>query len=130
MLKLSSLALLLALLLPATAERTPNFVVIYTDDQGYGDLGCFGGKHVSTPRIDQMASEGMRLTSFYMAAPLVFLGRGKGKEATPITRIPKEAAQRTENHFAGAVEAHKIYNDYELATKLTEKAVDWIEEIP
>lgn len=51
-------------------ERLPNFVVIFTDDQGYGDLSCFGGKHVRTPRIDQMAREGMRLGSFYVAAPV------------------------------------------------------------
>ena len=48
----------------------PNFVVIFTDDQGYGDLSCFGGKHVHTPRIDQMAEEGSRLTGFYVAAPV------------------------------------------------------------
>jgi arylsulfatase A len=48
----------------------PNFVIIFTDDQGYGDLSCFGGKHVSTPRIDQMAVEGAKLTSFYVAAPV------------------------------------------------------------
>jgi len=52
------------------AAEKPNFVVIFTDDQGYGDLSCFGGKHVSTPRIDQMAAEGSRLTSFYVAAPV------------------------------------------------------------
>ncbi|MEN8792689.1 MAG: sulfatase [Lentimonas sp.] len=46
----------------------PNFVIILTDDQGYGDLGCFGATHVTTPRIDQMATEGARLTNFYMAA--------------------------------------------------------------
>ncbi len=48
----------------------PNFIVIFTDDQGYGDLSCFGGEHVDTPRIDQMAAEGMKLTSFYVAAPV------------------------------------------------------------
>ncbi|MDE3742678.1 sulfatase [Maribacter polysaccharolyticus] len=48
----------------------PNLIIIFTDDQGYGDLSCFGGTHVKTPRIDQMASEGMRLTSFYVAAPI------------------------------------------------------------
>ncbi|NNE93721.1 MAG: sulfatase [Verrucomicrobiales bacterium] len=52
------------------AANQPNFVVIFTDDQGYGDLSCFGGDHVSTPRIDQMAKEGQRLTSFYVAAPV------------------------------------------------------------
>ena len=58
--------------LHAQAERAnrPNFVVIFTDDQGYGDLSCFGGKHVSTPRIDRMAKEGAKLTSFYVAAPV------------------------------------------------------------
>ena len=54
----------------AGTTNKPNFVIIFTDDQGYGDLSCFGGKHVSTPRIDQMAKEGMRLTSFYVAAPV------------------------------------------------------------
>jgi arylsulfatase A len=54
----------------AAPASPPNFIVIFTDDQGYADLGCFGGTHVSTPRIDQMAKEGARLTSFYSAAPL------------------------------------------------------------
>jgi len=48
----------------------PNFIVIFTDDQGYGDLRCFGGNHVHTPAIDKMAEEGMKLTSFYVAAPV------------------------------------------------------------
>ncbi len=52
-----------------TKDR-PNLVIIFTDDQGYADLGCFGGDHVFTPNIDQMAKEGARLTSFYVAAPL------------------------------------------------------------
>ena len=43
----------------------PNFVVIFADDMGYGDAGCFGSKDIRTPRIDGMAKEGMRFTSFY-----------------------------------------------------------------
>ena len=43
----------------------PNFVIIFTDDQGYQDLGCFGSPDIKTPRIDQMAREGMRFTNFY-----------------------------------------------------------------
>ena len=54
----------------SVAAGKPNIVIIFTDDQGYADLSCFGGTHVSTPRIDQMAMEGARLTSFYMGAPL------------------------------------------------------------
>lgn len=51
-------------------KERPNFIIIFTDDQGYADLSCFGGDHVYTPNIDQMAREGARLTSFYVAAPL------------------------------------------------------------
>jgi arylsulfatase A-like enzyme len=57
-----------AWLLPivASAEgKPPNFVVIFCDDLGYADLGCFGTKQIKTPNIDRMAAEGMRLTSFY-----------------------------------------------------------------
>lgn len=47
------------------ADRRPNFVIIFTDDQGYQDLGCYGSPEINTPRVDQMAREGMRFTSFY-----------------------------------------------------------------
>ena len=46
-------------------SRLPNIVIIFTDDQGYQDLGCFGAKGFTTPNIDRMASEGMKFTSFY-----------------------------------------------------------------
>jgi arylsulfatase A-like enzyme len=50
-----------------SAHRTtpPNIVIILADDLGYGDLGCYGQSVIRTPRLDQMATEGMRLTSFY-----------------------------------------------------------------
>lgn len=47
------------------AEQKPNIVVIFTDDQGYADLGCFGSKENQTPVLDQLAMEGTKLTSFY-----------------------------------------------------------------
>jgi len=47
------------------SNTAPNFVIIFTDDQGYGDLGCFGSETIRTPRIDQLAKEGTRFTSFY-----------------------------------------------------------------
>ena len=47
-----------------TPER-PNFIIIFADDQGYGDLGVFGATDFKTPRIDKMASEGMKFTDFY-----------------------------------------------------------------
>ena len=48
----------------------PNFVIIFCDDLGYGDLGCYGNPTIRTPRLDQMAAEGMRFTQFYSAAPV------------------------------------------------------------
>ncbi|MBM3757937.1 MAG: sulfatase, partial [Acidobacteria bacterium] len=47
------------------ASRRPNFVIIFADDLGWGDLGCFGSPNIRTPRIDAMAREGTRLTNFY-----------------------------------------------------------------
>ena len=44
----------------------PNIVIIFTDDQGYEDLGCFGSPDIRTPHIDQMASDGIRFTNFYV----------------------------------------------------------------
>ena len=41
-----------------------NYVLIFCDDLGYGDLGCYGSTKNHTPRIDAMAKEGMRFTSF------------------------------------------------------------------
>ncbi len=60
-------SVLLATLLcgPCFAQDLPNFVVIFADDLGYGDLGCYGNRHIRTPHLDRMAAEGMRLTSFY-----------------------------------------------------------------
>jgi len=51
-------------------ERPPNFVVMFIDDMGYGDIGPFGSKKNSTPHLDRMAAEGMKLTSFYVASPV------------------------------------------------------------
>lgn len=57
-----------ALAAPAAAEeRPPNVVVVIADDLGYGDLGCYGAQGWETPHLDRMASEGVRLTSFYVA---------------------------------------------------------------
>lgn len=47
----------------------PNFVIIFCDDLGYADVGCFGAKGFTTPNIDRMATEGMRFTDFYANAP-------------------------------------------------------------
>lgn len=50
-----------------TGPDQPNIVIIFTDDQGYQDIGCFGSPDIKTPHLDQMAKEGIRLTDFYAA---------------------------------------------------------------
>src|SRR5689334_11790137 len=62
----SLLALLLATPLLA-ADRPPNVVLIYADDMGYADLGCYGNKLIRTPNIDKLAADGVRFTDFYVA---------------------------------------------------------------
>ena len=65
-LKLVLLLIFTISLIPkALSESRPNIVIIFTDDQGYGDLGCYGNKKNKTPRLDQLAKEGIKFTSFY-----------------------------------------------------------------
>lgn len=54
----------------AANAKEPNFIVILCDDLGYGDLGCFGHPRIKTPHLDQLASEGLRLTDCYAGAPV------------------------------------------------------------
>ena len=61
--------LILAALL-AIASAKPNFVIIFCDDLGYGDLSCFGHPTIHTPHLDRLATEGQKWTSFYVAAPV------------------------------------------------------------
>src|SRR5436190_11975456 len=57
------------------AADLPNIVLIFTDDQGYADLGCFGAKGFTTPNIDRLAREGRRFTDFHTAAPVCSASR-------------------------------------------------------
>ncbi len=52
----------------AAAAEHPNIVILFADDLGYGDLGCYGNAKIRTPSLDRMAKEGMRFTDFYSAA--------------------------------------------------------------
>ena len=63
--------ILLALAAPfraGSAAAKPNVVIIFCDDLGYGDLGCYGSPTIRTPHLDRMAAEGLRFTDFYAAA--------------------------------------------------------------
>ena len=61
--------LMSSLLLSTAYARQPNFIVVFIDDMGYGDIGPFGSKINQTPHLERMASEGIKLTSFY-ASPV------------------------------------------------------------
>lgn len=63
---------------PSTDEKKnehPNVVIIFTDDQGYQDLGCFGSPNIATPNIDAMAKKGLILRDFYVAQPVCSASR-------------------------------------------------------
>ena len=55
---------------PTALFEQPNFIVIFADDLGYGDLGCYGHPNIQTPNLDRMAREGIRMTHWYSAAPV------------------------------------------------------------
>src|SRR5437879_8920529 len=55
-----------ATMIAQPAARPPNIVIILADDLGYGDLGAFGSPNIKTPRLDAMAAEGQKWTSFYV----------------------------------------------------------------
>ncbi|MCS7027001.1 MAG: sulfatase-like hydrolase/transferase [Bryobacteraceae bacterium] len=58
--------------LPAPAQTTarPNFIVICTDDQGIGDVGCYGGPEAKTPHLDRLAASGVRFTNWHANSPV------------------------------------------------------------
>lgn len=52
----------------ADVPQSPNVVLIFADDLGYGDLGCYGATKVQTPNIDRLAAEGRRFTDAHSAS--------------------------------------------------------------
>ena len=64
--RLNTIPLLTFLLISRTlAAETPNIIIIYADDLGYGDLGCYGSKAIKTPNLDRLAAGGLRFTAAY-----------------------------------------------------------------
>ena len=224
------------------AEEPPNIVLIFADDLGYGDVGCYGATKVQTPNIDQLAVDGRRFTDahsasavctpsryalltgqyparanggkgvwgpchpngkllidpgtltiasllkdqgydtscfgkwhlgfgsedkndwqeplrpgprdlgfdYYFGVPVVnsappyvyiendrvfggkaddpLVYKGKSKDVTPITPLTIEHGKRVPNWFGGAVDSHKLYNDFTIGTTLAERACKWIDE--
>lgn len=226
---------------PLQAADKPNVVLIFADDLGYGDLGCYGATKIKTPNIDKLAAEGKKFTDAHSASavctpsryglltgqypfranggkgiwnptgletpliidtemltiadvfkrqgydtaafgkwhlgfkegendwqeplrpgpqdlgfdyyfgmpvvnsappyayvendffygsdpddPLINVGR-QGPGSHPLSKLPKAAGHRTPNFYKGQTKAYELFDDYEVGTKLTEKATDWIE---
>ena len=61
---------LLSLLASAAFAAPPNFIVIFCDDLGYGDLACYGSNKNRTPHIDSLARDGRKFSDFYSSSPV------------------------------------------------------------
>lgn len=57
-------------LLCAGSASPPNFVLLFADDLGFGDLGCYGHPTSLTPNLDRLAAGGLRFTDFYVTSPV------------------------------------------------------------
>lgn len=91
--------------------RKPNFIIILTDDQGWGDVGCYGANHVRTPNLDRMASQGLRLTDFYVAQAVCGASRAALLTGCYPNRVGLLGAP---NHQA----THGIHPDEEILPEL------------
>ena len=90
------------------APAKPNVIFILADDLGYGDLGCYGQKHIQTPNIDRLAAEGMRFTQAYSGATVcapsrcaLMTGKHGGPRLYP--RQQGTPSRRPEAHAGGHV---------------------------
>lgn len=80
----------------AAAEAGPNVVVIFVDDMGYADPGCFGNPIMKTPHIDRLASEGTKFTNFYVNSPICSASR------VALTTGQYQQRYRIHSFFAGS----------------------------
>lgn len=69
------LSLLFTTVTALAASRPPNVIIVFTDDQGYADVGCFGAKGFTTPNLDRMAREGVRFTDFHVSSAVCSASR-------------------------------------------------------
>ena len=89
----------------APRERKPNFIILLSDDLGYGDVGCFGSPDVATPNIDGIARRGVQFTDGYVTCPVcspsraaVMTGRYQqrfGHEFNPAVSYARESRENT-----------------------------------
>jgi len=121
-----SVILALSFVLPANgAERSadlPNFIIFFTDDQGYSDIGCFGAVGFKTPHLDQLAAEGRKFTQFYVPANVCSASRAALMTGSYPARVSINGVltpTRGENPGPGKTGLH--LNEITIATLLKQK---------
>lgn len=78
----------------STEQRPPNFIIIFADDLGYGDLGTYGHPTIKTPNLDRMATEGQKWTNFYAGASVCTPSRA----ALLTGRLPVRSGMASNTH--------------------------------
>ena len=73
-------------------DKSPNIIIIFTDDQGYGDLGCYGAEKFKTPNIDGMAKEGILFTDFYVSQAVCSASRASLMTGSYAERVGVQGA--------------------------------------
>lgn len=91
----------------AQSPQLPNIVLLFTDDQGYGDVGCFGAKNFKTPNLDRLAGEGTRFTSFYVAQPVCTASRAALMTGSYSNRVSLFGALNHESNV-GIAESERL----------------------
>jgi len=117
------LGALLALVPAAAQETPPNFVILFADDLGINDLGCFGRKDQNTPNLDQLAAEGARFTQAYAAASVCSPSRaglltGQSPARLKITTFLTGRTDRASHRVLGASLNYNLPNGVQTIAQL------------
>ena len=100
-------------------QDRPNIVVVFMDDMGYGDMGCFGSRAIRTPRMDAVAARGAKFTQMYAAGPIcspsragLLTGRYAQRVGIPAVLFPRDTVGLTDREVTVA----EILRDADYAT--------------
>jgi arylsulfatase A-like enzyme len=117
------LGALLAIVPAAAQETPPNFVILFADDLGINDLGCFGRKDQNTPNLDKLAAEGARFTQAYAAASVCSPSRaglltGQSPARLKITTFLPGRSDRASHRVLGASLNYNLPNGVQTIAQL------------